>query len=59
MNKQLKKSADKRIAGVCGGVANYLDVDPTVIRIVWLCAIIFGGAGVLAYLICWLLMPEA
>ncbi|MCQ2608414.1 MAG: PspC domain-containing protein [Bacteroidales bacterium] len=53
-----KKSSDKKIAGVAGGVANYLGIDPTIMRIIWLCAVVFGGFGLLAYLICWLLMPE-
>lgn len=54
----LKKSSDKKIAGVAGGVANYLGMDPTIVRIIWVCAVLFAGFGLLAYLICWLLMPE-
>ncbi|MCQ2959643.1 MAG: PspC domain-containing protein [Bacteroidales bacterium] len=54
----LKKSSDKKIAGVAGGVANYLEIDPTLVRIIWACAVIFAGFGLLAYLICWILMPE-
>ncbi len=53
-----KKSSDKKIAGVAGGVANYFGIDPTIMRIIWLCAVVFGGFGLLVYLICWLLMPE-
>lgn len=59
MAKQLKKSANTVIAGVAGGVAEFLDIDPTIVRIVWALTIIFGGFGFFAYLICWLIMPKA
>ena len=59
MEKKLRKSSDKKIAGVAGGVAEYLGIDPTIIRIIWLCAALFAGTGAIAYLICWILMPEA
>ena len=59
MGKTLKCSADKKIAGVCGGVANYFGIDPTVVRIIWLILALCAGCGVIAYLICWLLMPKA
>ena len=55
--KRLVRSQNKVIAGVAGGVADYLDIDPTVIRIIWLICVFAGGTGVLAYLIFWLLMP--
>jgi phage shock protein PspC (stress-responsive transcriptional regulator) len=48
----------KSVAGVCSGVAKYLEVDVTIIRILWLCTIFFGGAGVIVYLICWIVMPQ-
>ena len=48
----------KVIAGVCAGFANYFDLDVTVIRILWVLAVIFAGTGVLAYLICWLVIPK-
>lgn len=53
--------ADQRIAGVCGGIAEYLEVDSTLIRLAWVVLSIVPGAivgGVLAYLAAWLLMPE-
>lgn len=57
--KRLYRSrTDRRIAGVCGGIAQYLNVDPTVIRIIFLIAILFGTFGVWAYLIVWLCAPE-
>lgn len=60
MEKKLRLSAtDKKIAGLCGGIAEYLDVDSTVIRILWVLASLCGGCGILAYLICWLIVPPA
>jgi phage shock protein PspC (stress-responsive transcriptional regulator) len=57
--KRLRRSRDDRvIAGVCGGVGRYLDVDPVVVRIVAVVLVAFGGAGALLYLAGWLLMPD-
>ena len=57
--KRLTRSTtDRRIAGVCGGLAKYLNVDPTVVRIVFLVALLFGSLGFWAYLIVWLAAPE-
>jgi phage shock protein PspC (stress-responsive transcriptional regulator) len=53
-----RSTADRRIAGVCGGLAKYLTVDPTVIRIIFLITAIFGGIGFWAYLVIWLVAPE-
>lgn len=58
--KRLYRSRrDKVIGGVCGGLGGYMNVDPVVIRVVWLALILFGGTGLLAYLIAWILIPEA
>ena len=58
--KKLTRSADKKLAGVCGGIAEYFDVDPTVIRIVYVILTFFsaGFPGLVLYLILMLLMPE-
>ena len=59
MEKKLYKSnTDKKICGVCGGVAEYLNIDPTIVRLVWALAIIFAGGGLLAYIIAALIMPN-
>ena len=59
MGKKLRRSNDKMIAGVCAGLAHYFDLDPTVIRIVYVLLSIFTAfAGVLVYLILWLIMPK-
>lgn len=61
--KHLTLSAtDSKIAGVCGGIAEYLDVDPTVVRLIWLVlSIVPGGivGGVVAYLVAWIIIPKA
>jgi phage shock protein C len=49
---------DKSIAGVCAGFARYLNVDVTVVRIVWLSMAIFLGWGFIAYIIAWIIMPK-
>ena len=47
------------IAGVCGGVAEYFNTDPTVVRLLWVLITALGGAGVLLYIILWIVMPLA
>ena len=49
---------NKVIAGVAGGIAEYLDVDPVLIRIAFIIAIFAGGSGILAYIIAWIIIPE-
>ena len=58
--KKLTRSADKKLAGICGGIAEYFDVDPTVIRIVYVILTFFsaGFPGLVLYLILMLFMPE-
>jgi len=48
----------RKLAGVCAGLGEYFDIDPTLIRVLWLLAVIFGGTGILAYIIAWIVMPE-
>lgn len=55
MKKRLyKSSTDKKVCGVCGGIANYFDVDPTVIRLIWVIFTLAGGSGLIAAII----MPD-
>lgn len=56
--RKLVKSQDRKICGVCGGIAEYLGIDPTIVRLVWTLATLFVGTGVLAYIIAALIMPE-
>ncbi len=60
MKKQLMRSErDKKIAGVCAGVAHYFDIDPTIVRVIW-GVLAFGyGAGIVAYIILWIIAPVA
>ena len=59
MQKKLYRSAtDKKLAGVCGGVAKYLNMDPTVIRVLWAIVSLFGFIGVVAYILCAFIIPE-
>ena len=46
------------IAGVCGGIAEYFEVDPTLVRLAWVFFSFAGGAGLLAYIIAWIIVPE-
>jgi phage shock protein C len=56
--KLMRSRTDRKIAGVCAGFAEYFDIDVTVVRVVWLIVALFGGGGVLAYVIAWIVMPE-
>lgn len=58
--KKLTRSLiDRKIAGVCGGLGEYLNVDPTIIRIIWAMLALIGAGGLILYLICALVIPEA
>ena len=58
MNKKLYRSiANKKLCGVCEGIGEYFDLDPTLIRVLWLCSVFLLGSGLLAYIICALIMP--
>lgn len=57
--KRLYKSKDSKVAGVCGGIAEYLSVDPTMVRIVAVILMFSGGIGVVPYIIGAVLMPSA
>jgi phage shock protein C len=56
--KLMRSRTDKKIAGVCGGFANYFDVDVTLLRILWLMLVCIGGWGVICYFIAWIAMPQ-
>lgn len=58
MNKRLcKSSTDKKLFGVCGGLAQYFNIDPTVVRLIWALLIFCVGTGLLAYIIAALVLP--
>lgn len=58
--KRLVRSSDRVIAGVCGGIGDYLDVDPTAVRVLWALLTAFTAVipGIIAYVLCWILIPE-
>ena len=56
--KRLTRSDDKMIGGVCAGLAEYLDIDTSIVRIVWVLMVLFAGFGILLYVILWLIMPK-
>jgi phage shock protein C len=59
VKKLTRPKKGRKLAGVCLGIANYLEVDPTVIRIIWIFLLIPGGIpGILLYLLCWLVIPS-
>lgn len=57
MKRLYRSRSEEMIAGVCGGLADYLNVDPTVIRLVFLLLFFAGGGGLIIYLILWVIMP--
>ena len=59
MKKLQKSQTDRKVCGVCGGIAEYINVDPTVVRLLW-ALITLGtvGVGLLAYIIAAIVMPE-
>ena len=59
MEKRLTKSQNKMICGVCGGIAEYFNMDPTVVRLIFAGLTVLGFSGILLYIICVFVMPEA
>ena len=58
MNKKIYRNTEnKMIAGVCSGLAEYINIDPTIVRLIW-ALVGLSGAGILAYLICAIIIPE-
>ncbi len=56
--KLYKSSTDKKIVGVCGGIAEYFNIDSTLVRLGWVVFCALGGSGLLAYIIAALIMPD-
>src|SRR6478609_326666 len=53
-----RSTTDRKVAGVAGGLARHLDVDPLILRVAFVVLVFFGGAGLIVYGACWLLVPE-
>ena len=58
MKRLYKSETDKKLCGVCGGIAEYFNIDPTVIRLIWALFILGLGTGILAYILAALIMPD-
>ena len=58
MKKLYKSTADKKLCGVCGGVAEYYGVDPTIVRVIWTTLALCGGLGLIGYVVALILVPE-
>ena len=56
--KLYKSSKNKKLAGVCGGLAEYLNIDVTVVRLLWAGLSLFYGSGIIIYIICALVIPD-
>lgn len=60
MNKRLYRSkGDRMLCGVCGGIAEYFDIDPTFVRLGWALFCALGGSGIIAYIIAAVIIPES
>ncbi|KUK86086.1 MAG: Phage shock protein C, PspC [candidate division TA06 bacterium 34_109] len=58
MKKLYRSRKDRKIAGVCGGIAEYFNIDSTIVRLLAVITIFFGGGGIIAYIISWIIIPE-
>ncbi|MBE5901389.1 MAG: PspC domain-containing protein [Lachnospiraceae bacterium] len=54
-----KSNRDKKLAGVCGGIAEYFEIDSTIVRLAWVLFCCMGGSGLLAYIVAALVMPNS
>jgi phage shock protein PspC (stress-responsive transcriptional regulator) len=55
----MRSSTDKKLGGVCAGLAEYFDMDVTLVRVLWLLVVLCGGTGILLYIILWIVLPLA
>ncbi|MDD6214011.1 MAG: PspC domain-containing protein [Firmicutes bacterium] len=58
MKKLYKSQTDRKICGVCGGIAEYFNIDSTIVRLIWAILVFCFGTGILAYIIAALVMPD-
>ena len=59
MEKRICRSkTQKMLGGVCGGIGEYFNIDPTIIRLIWGFSTLIWGAGLWAYIIAWVVIPE-
>lgn len=58
-NQLMRSGSDKKFAGVCAGLSHYLDMDPTIVRVIWGILAYCYGTGIVAYIILWIIAPVA
>ena len=58
MKKLCRSYHDRKLCGVCGGIAEYFNIDPTLVRLAWVILTCFGGAGIWAYIIAAIIIPK-
>ncbi|MDD5492201.1 MAG: PspC domain-containing protein [bacterium] len=58
MKRLYRSETDRKIAGVCGGIAEYFDIDPAIVRIIFVALILLWGWGLILYAICWVAVPN-
>ena len=58
MKRLYKSSTNKKLCGVCGGLAEYFDIDATLVRLLWAISVCILGTGILAYIIAAIIMPS-
>jgi phage shock protein C len=56
--KLYRSKTDRKVAGVCGGLAQYFNIDATLIRVLFVVLAVFGGAGLVLYLALWIIVPK-
>ena len=56
--KLYRSRTNRQVAGVCGGLAERFNVDPTLVRVLFIVLAIFGGAGIVLYIALWIVVPE-
>ncbi len=57
MKRLYRNTNEAKIAGVCAGIANYFDIDPVIIRLIFILSLFWGG-GIIAYIIAWIIVPD-
>jgi phage shock protein PspC (stress-responsive transcriptional regulator) len=55
----MRSSRDKKIGGVCAGLADYFDLDPTILRVIWVLLVLCAGSGLVFYIVLWIVLPLA
>ena len=52
-----RSRTDRKIAGICGCLANYFDIDPVIVRLAWVLLFFLGGSGIFLYIVAWIIIP--